>query len=112
MTDRDKLLELLHKAPKGRGRISNYELANYLLANGVIVPPCKVGDYVLWDNGLKDSEPRMLEVKGFWYNPNNWGLRYILEDCQPIINHSCIVGIVPKEEAEEKIKRGKQNEKV
>lgn len=46
MTDKDRLLELLHKAPKGRGRISNYELANYLLANGVIVPPCKVGDTV------------------------------------------------------------------
>lgn len=39
MTDRDRLLELLHKAPKGRGRISNNELANYLLANGVFLLP-------------------------------------------------------------------------
>lgn len=46
MTDRDRLLELLHKAPKGRGRISNYELANYLLANGVIVPPFEIGTKV------------------------------------------------------------------
>ena len=52
MTDRDRLLELLHKAPKGRGRISNYELANYLIANGVIVPPCQKGA-VLNRNGEK-----------------------------------------------------------
>ena len=48
MTDRDRLLELLHKAPKGRGRISNYELANYLLANGVIVPPVEEGQTVYY----------------------------------------------------------------
>ena len=69
-----------------------------------IIPPCKVGDYVLWDNGLKDSKPKMLEVKGFYYNSANLGLRYILEGCQPIINFSAIVGIVSKEEAEEKLK--------
>ena len=38
-TDRDRLIELIHKAHDGRGRISNYGLADYLLANGVFILP-------------------------------------------------------------------------
>ena len=81
-----------------------YNIADYLLANGVIVPPCKVGDYVLWDNGLKESELQMKEVKGIYYDSTNLGMRYILEDFQPIVNHSAIKGILTKKEAEEKLK--------
>ena len=105
---RDRLIELLNKSfaeqYEKRGLLTAPHTADYLLANGVIVPPCKVGDYVLWDNGLKDSKPIMKKVKGFYYNPENLGLRYILEDCQPIINHSCIVSILTKEEAETRLK--------
>lgn len=101
MTDRDRLIKLITKEV---ARPKADALANHLLANGVIVPPCKVGDYVLWDNGFKDSKPKMLEVKGFYYNTADLGLRYILEGCQPIINFSAIVGILTKEEAEEKLK--------
>ena len=40
---RDRLIELL----KQYGiRVNVSTLADYLLANGVIVPPCKVGDWV------------------------------------------------------------------
>lgn len=58
MTDRDRLIELMkwfaiecHKPNCKRNekdcRIHAFEqFADYLLANGVIVPPCKVGDYV------------------------------------------------------------------
>lgn len=47
MNEREKLIELLQNVPsqydgsRGVGTI-----ADYLLANGVIVPPCKVGDTV------------------------------------------------------------------
>lgn len=44
---REKLIELLQNAPsdfEGNKNVST--LADYLLANGVIVPPCKVGDIV------------------------------------------------------------------
>ena len=51
--DRDKLIELLCKAPLGfktfenqYGKSTIYNFADYLLANGVIVPPCKVGDSI------------------------------------------------------------------
>ena len=39
---REKLIEVLEKALPGRSE--REYLADYLLANGVIVPPCRVGD--------------------------------------------------------------------
>lgn len=59
MTDRDKLVELINQGDKKCGEMRCEEcehegtekcgfnlIADYLLANGVIVPPCKVGDTV------------------------------------------------------------------
>ena len=106
MTDRDRLIESLFTSDY----FDYYEkhrceqIADHLLANGVIVPPCKVGDYVLWNNGLKDSKTKLMEIKGFYYDSTDFGLRYILEIGQPIINHSGIEGIVPKEQAEQALK--------
>ena len=40
MTERERLIELIH-AYDGD---NDGDFADYLLANGVIVPPCKVGD--------------------------------------------------------------------
>ena len=55
MTDRERLIELLKD-----GGVRDFPyvnaLADHLLANGVIVPPCKVGDtvYMPWEwNGAK-----------------------------------------------------------
>ena len=72
---RDRLIELLKPHVSGTACLCESgsceltscrdckarRLADYLLANGVIVPPCKVGDYVLWNNGLKDSKDRLYE---------------------------------------------------
>lgn len=47
MTQREKLIELLENAsaaPNGERNVAT--LADHLLENGVIVPPCKVGDTV------------------------------------------------------------------
>lgn len=41
MTERERLIELLNKALKS---LRYEDLPDYLLENGVIVPPCKVGD--------------------------------------------------------------------
>lgn len=46
MTDRDRLIELLRKSGASFENALPEEIADYLLANGVIVPPCKVGDTV------------------------------------------------------------------
>lgn len=44
MDQKEKLIEILQLAP--RKYMSYDEYADYLLKNGVIVPPCKVGDVV------------------------------------------------------------------
>ena len=46
MTDRDRLIELVQNAVNGCARHWAEIIADYLLANGVIVPPCKVGDTI------------------------------------------------------------------
>lgn len=45
---KERLVEILHKyGTETTEGLPFEELADYLLANGVIVPPCKVGD-VVW----------------------------------------------------------------
>ncbi len=47
MTDRERLLDLINQALlKMKPNFTFEALADYLLENGVIVPPCKVGDIV------------------------------------------------------------------
>ena len=55
MTDRERLIELLTESvyenvypedPYDRCDVEYEKIADYLLANGVIIPPCKVGDTV------------------------------------------------------------------
>lgn len=51
MTDRERLIELIDKVlvkyDRGCLPFVMNEIADYLIENGVIVPPCKVGD-ILW----------------------------------------------------------------
>ena len=56
-TPRGRLKELLKNAPRNT-RAFYDQYADYLLANGVIVPPCKVGDPVYWvdDGKIKCEE--------------------------------------------------------
>ncbi len=66
MTDRERLIELIRKAKKNtKGANCDLEremlFADYLLANGVIVPPCKVGDTVYFLD-LRKLIIRKLEV--------------------------------------------------
>ena len=63
MKQRERLIELLDNY-MGNEFLKNDGLADYLLANGVIVPPCKVGDtvyYVSEDTVLSD-EITLIEV--------------------------------------------------
>lgn len=48
---RDKLIELL----KHRRHLETSELADVLLENGIIVPPCKVGDTVYYETFPVDN---------------------------------------------------------
>ena len=49
MSDKERLTNIIHNAQNKYLNLLKFEssiLADYLLANGVIVPPCKVGDKV------------------------------------------------------------------
>ena len=57
MTDRDRLIELLKKCieenvgvndPNVSFEVDYENIADYLLANGVILPPCKIGNTLWW----------------------------------------------------------------
>lgn len=65
MNDRDRLIELLDGFVFGTQIAVNSvewdstkvkELTDHLLANGVIVPPCKVGDtvYMIFENEIRE----------------------------------------------------------
>ena len=61
MTDRERLVRRLHDW----GTVEAEALADYLLENGVIVPPCKVGDelYCVYS----PPHPANPADKGKWY---------------------------------------------
>ena len=46
---KDKLTNLIQNAVSGCARNWAEVIADHLLDNGVIVPPCKVGDTVYWE---------------------------------------------------------------
>ena len=48
MTERERLKELISQVQYMGGL--ECKLADHLLSNGVIVPPCKVGDKIYWYN--------------------------------------------------------------
>ena len=55
MTDRERLIELMIEAKRTdpeTGSFTDY-LADYLLENGVIVLPCKVGDILYCESAIK-----------------------------------------------------------
>lgn len=62
MTQRDRLIELIQSAVDGCARHWAEVIADKLLANGVIVPPVKVGDTVYeHEYSVCDTD-----VGGFW----------------------------------------------
>lgn len=61
MTEREQLIELLKNVPRNT-RAFYDQFADYLLANGVIVPPCKVGDTVYETDGIRIYELTILDI--------------------------------------------------
>ncbi len=61
---KEKLIKLMQSVPaNGRDACSTEELAEHLIQNGVIVPPCKVGDklYIVGTECLADKDSRKCE---------------------------------------------------
>ena len=66
MSDRDRLITLLQEfTDNNNGGGSNHGRADYLIENGTICPPCKVGDtvYTSYDHLSHKQTNEMLECK-------------------------------------------------
>jgi hypothetical protein len=61
---RDRLIELIQNAVNGCARHWAEIIADHLLSNGVIVPPCKVGDtvYVISETRVKKTNVHELYI--------------------------------------------------
>lgn len=78
MTERERLQNLISEAfseysKTNKAQFKKTFIADYLLANGVIVPPCKVGDTV-W--GVINSEIFDIEIESVHcFSSNIWKYR-------------------------------------
>ena len=119
---RDRLIELLtDNLPKADNPLQFVSdeiverLADYLLANGVIVPPCKVGDNVYWINRVsyKIMTDEVISIHqyedGFTITTKTIGQKsistYGLDRFLEIMHFT-------KEEAEQALKGGADNAKI
>lgn len=72
---RDRLIELINSIDVMKLPTDNFRehLADYLLENGVIMPPCKVGDTVyLFSSVLEEvCESKVITIKQNYYTPSN-----------------------------------------
>lgn len=77
---RDRLIELISQVQYMGGLEG--QLADYLLKNGVIVPPCKVGDscYPLWHSRNKPIVER--KISRITYSARNIIIGYYENDGQ------------------------------
>lgn len=69
----------------------------------IVELPCKIGDYLEWDNGV--GKLFYFKVIGFDIDVNGKVLRYITEDVMPEVLNKSIKRIVPKDEMEQMLKK-------
>ena len=108
MTERERLIELLYQKQwqgnsieTGINYIENSTLADHLLANGVIVPPCKAGDKVYITASVSKEIVESV-VLGVWMMEDNIS---ILTIHGSIHNNSLGKTVfLTKEDAEAKLK--------
>ena len=107
---RERLVELMRNVDTMRLMRKGFsECADYLLANGVIVPPCKVGQTVYWYNSAIQSKPYPMTVTGI----ADYGEGHMWVYCKNGTDHRQFRAssfgktvFLTKEEAEAKLKEG------
>lgn len=112
---RDKLIELLDEFYYTIASITRDDIENitrHLLENGVIVPPCKVGDTVYWISKGKVIECFVYEISQGFHDEELWLRLHIRGkwcalDLQPIYPFPYEnVLFFDKKEAEQALKGG------
>lgn len=110
---KDRLIELLYEKLNFDFLSHQIEaLADYLLANGVIVPPCKVGDTVWFIRN--DIKSEIIETNVEKVVLKHGGL-YIKLGCNAMYETTCnSIGktvFLTKEEAEQALKEREQSDR-
>ena len=107
MTDGDRLIELISKVQYLGGL--EEKVADHLIANGVIVPPCKVGDMVFRISMKQHTKTKYIEETEISRLAiDNDGI-WLFCKCNPIAK--CVFGktvFLTKEEAEQALKECEQ----
>ena len=116
-TDRDRLIEIIRDKAFSTEyeRYNSFEwaehFADYLLANGVIVPPCKVGDkiYKITRNKVKECEVVFIGIsadeKCSYFNfVENYADGTFYKSYSMVFDVIGKTVFLTKEEAEEKLK--------
>ena len=106
---RDRLIELISQIQYMGGLESR--LAEHLLANGAIIPPCKVGDMVYEIHPIR-QRVQSYEITTLKWNGHYWWFTWILKDRKGIYGNvegfsSHQIGntvFLTKEEAEAKLR--------
>lgn len=94
MNSRDRLIELIQSAVGGCARHWAEKIADYLIANGVILPPCKIGTIL---------------------EPDDYCIEKCVADHYDTVLVTRVEGaklpyIMTLEEVEKALERGKENE--
>ena len=112
---RDRLIELLDEKLNFELLSHQIEaLADYLLANGVIVPPCKVGDS-LWN--IHYNRPKEWKVVYIGFNGEEWHINVHWRDKDHFVTREVdgkYLGRMffrAKEEAEQALKEREQSDR-
>ena len=101
MTNRDRLIELIQKeVPRPKADA----LANYLLANGVIVPKFNVGDTVWYITGIHRTIVKSAIVEEIIINRNGVSDLYVKNDMGGYFENSVDIFYKTKEEAEQALR--------
>lgn len=65
MTERERLIETLRQGYEKNINLLNFEkeiLADWLLENNVIVPPCKVGETVYYIDSVRNEKGKLVDT--------------------------------------------------
>lgn len=105
---RDRLIDLLTNSGVTADTETFEEIADYLIKNGVIVPPCKVGDMVWYITGIHRNIIKSAIVNELIVNCNGVSDLFVSSDTADFEN-SVDIFYFTKEEAEKALK---EREKV
>lgn len=107
MTDREKLVELLdevqyqgNSTEVGVNYVFNGTIADHLIANGVLIPPCKVGQEIWMVYSPK--HPANPNDKGKWFMLQD-GVQRIIYGAKGLSIETWNMGTIPAKEIGKKL---------